>query len=56
MNESMKLDKPRSLAVDPLRGYLFWAYWEDHSHIGAAATDGTGETHCGGWMSEWNSG
>ncbi|XP_062500275.1 low-density lipoprotein receptor-related protein 8-like [Corticium candelabrum] len=45
MNESMKLDKPRSLAVDPLRGYLFWADREDHSHIGAAAMDGMGQRH-----------
>ena len=45
VNESMKLDEPRGLAVDPLRGYLFWADWGDHSHIGAAAMDGTGQRH-----------
>ncbi|XP_062499695.1 low-density lipoprotein receptor-related protein 8-like [Corticium candelabrum] len=45
VNESMKLDEPRGLAVDPLRGYLFWADWGNHSHIGAAAMDGTGQRH-----------
>ena len=27
MNKSMKLDELHGLAVDPLRGYLFWADW-----------------------------
>ena len=27
VNESMKLDESHDLAVDPLRGYLFWADW-----------------------------
>ena len=45
VNESLKLDLPGGVAVDPLKGYLFWTAWGDHSHIGRAAMDGSDEQH-----------
>jgi integrin beta 2 len=41
VNEGQKLDEPRGVAVDPFKGYLFWADWGNHSHIGRAAMDGS---------------
>lgn len=43
VNESLQLDEPRGVAVDPLRGHLFWTDWGSHAHIGSAAMDGTGQ-------------
>ena len=45
VNESLKLDLPCGVVVDPLKGYLFWTAWGDHSHIGRAAMDGSDEQH-----------
>ena len=45
VSESLKLDEPRGVAVDPLKGYLFWTDWGDHSHIGRAAMDGSDQQH-----------
>ena len=45
VNESLKLDEPRGVAVDPLKGYLFWTDWGDHSHIGRASMDGSAQQH-----------
>ena len=40
-----ELDPPRGVAVDPLKGYLFWTAWGAHSHIGRAAMDGSDQQH-----------
>ena len=45
VNESLKLDPPRGVAVDPLKGYLFWTAWGAHSNIGRAAMDGSDQQH-----------
>ena len=45
VNESLMLDIPRGVAVDPLKGYLFWTAWGTHSHIGRAAMDGSDQQH-----------
>ena len=45
VNESQKLDEPRGVAVDPLKGYLFWTARGDCSNIGRAAMDGSNQQH-----------
>ena len=45
VNESKKMDEQRGVAVDPLKGYLFWANWGGQSHIGRAAMDGSNQQH-----------
>ena len=37
------LDEPRRVAMDPLKGYLFWTAWGDQPHVARAAMDGTNQ-------------
>jgi low density lipoprotein receptor-related protein 5/6 len=39
------LKEPRGLAVDPLRGYLFWCDWGQPAHIGSASMEGADQRH-----------
>lgn len=38
---SKGLEEPRTVALDPIHGYLFWTDWGTHVHIGKAGMDGS---------------
>jgi low-density lipoprotein receptor-related protein 1 (alpha-2-macroglobulin receptor) len=38
---SKGLEEPRAIALDPLRGYMYWTDWGTHAHIGKAGMDGS---------------
>lgn len=37
---SENIDQPRGIAVDPLRGFIFWTDWGQHPRIERASLDG----------------
>lgn len=41
---SKGLEEPRAVALDPLRGYMYWTDWGSNVHIGKAEMDGSNPT------------
>nr|XP_022909737.1 low-density lipoprotein receptor-related protein 1 isoform X1 [Onthophagus taurus] len=41
---SVGLEEPRAIALNPLKGFMYWSDWGDNVHIGKADMDGSNAT------------